>query len=173
MVGFHVHAWLQLIDKAMSAHETSAQPVMWRAWMDYRTENTGSAGWQYRDSKPALTSVKWEPLYAQPAVEPRHTTDRTAKLEFALRGLYWDQVDYLMLNKLGGMQNHWMRAAREALGMDIDDVRPAVEPSPERRCVCGLAMIPEGELRVEVGPTTHRLAGPCFQTSRENGTRDV
>lgn len=45
--------------------------------------------------------------------------------------------------------------------------RPAVEPSPERRCVCGLAAIPEGELRVEVGPTTHRLAGPCFQTSRE------
>lgn len=47
--------------------------------------------------------------------------------------------------------------------------RPAVEPSPERRCVCGLATIPEGELRVEVGPTTHRLAGPCFQTSSVNG----
>jgi len=48
-----------------------------------------------------------------------------AKLEFALRGLYWDHVDYLTLNKLGGMNNHWMRAAREALGMDPDDTRPA------------------------------------------------
>jgi hypothetical protein len=45
-------------------------------------------------------------------------------LETALRGLYWDNVDYLTLNKLGGMQNHWMRAARMALGIDVDDVRP-------------------------------------------------
>lgn len=67
-------------------------------------------------------------------IKPVETTDRTAKLEFALRGLYWDQVDYLMLNKLGGMQNHWMRAAREALGMDPDDIRPAVEPSPKPDC---------------------------------------
>jgi len=41
----------------------------------------------------------------------------------ALRGLYWDSVDYLTRNSLGGMQNHWMRAARVALGMDVDDVR--------------------------------------------------
>lgn len=47
------------------------------------------------------------------------------ELETALRGLYWDNVDYLTLNKLGGMQNHWMRAARVSLGMDVDDVRPA------------------------------------------------
>lgn len=36
-------------------------------------------------------------------------------LAFALRGLYDDQVSYLTLNKLGGMDNHWMRAARIAL----------------------------------------------------------
>lgn len=61
-------------------------------------------------------------------------TTRESKLETALRGLYWDQVDYLTLNKLGGMQNHWMRAAREALGMDIDDVRPSQE---ETAAQCG------------------------------------
>lgn len=37
------------------------------------------------------------------------------QLHFALRGLYEDQVDYLKLNNLGGMDNHWMRAARIAL----------------------------------------------------------
>lgn len=36
-------------------------------------------------------------------------------LAFALKGLYDDQVDYLKLNNLGGMDNHWMRAARIAL----------------------------------------------------------
>lgn len=35
-------------------------------------------------------------------------------LEFALRGLYDDQVDYLVLNNLGGLDNHWMRATRIA-----------------------------------------------------------
>lgn len=53
------------------------------------------------------------------------TDDRVAALETALRGLYWDNVDYLTLNKLGGMNNHWMRAAREALGMDPNDLRPS------------------------------------------------
>jgi hypothetical protein len=33
----------------------------------------------------------------------------------ALAGLYADQVDYLTINKLGGMDNHWMKAARAAL----------------------------------------------------------
>lgn len=37
------------------------------------------------------------------------------QLAFALKGLYEDQVDYLKLNNLGGMDNHWMRAARIAL----------------------------------------------------------
>lgn len=45
------------------------------------------------------------------------TTARPEKLETALRGLYWDNVDYLTLNHLGGMDNHWMKAAREALGI--------------------------------------------------------
>lgn len=36
-------------------------------------------------------------------------------LEFALRGLYDDQVDYLVTNNLGGLDNHWMRATRIAL----------------------------------------------------------
>jgi len=33
----------------------------------------------------------------------------------ALQGLYADQVDYLTLNNLGGMDNHWMKAARAAI----------------------------------------------------------
>lgn len=37
-----------------------------------------------------------------------------------------------------------------------------------QRCVCGEAVIPDGELRVEVGTTTHRLAGPCFQTPAQS-----
>jgi hypothetical protein len=58
--------------------------------------------------------------------------EHVSRLEQALRGLYWDQVDYLTLNKLGGMNNHWMRAAREALGMDPNDTE--VEPTrPELR----------------------------------------
>jgi hypothetical protein len=36
-------------------------------------------------------------------------------LEFALRGLYDDNVDYLVTNNLGGLDNHWMRATRIAL----------------------------------------------------------
>jgi hypothetical protein len=47
------------------------------------------------------------------------------------------------------------------------------EPCEQRRCVCGEAVIPEGELRVEVGTTTHRLAGPCFQTSSQGASRDT
>jgi hypothetical protein len=45
---------------------------------------------------------------------------------------------------------------------------PAVQASLQY-CVCGLVVIPEGELRVEVGPTTHRLAGRCFHTPSANG----
>jgi hypothetical protein len=41
--------------------------------------------------------------------------ERIKRLEEALRGLYEDQVDYLTLNNLGGMDNHWMKAARAAL----------------------------------------------------------
>ena len=33
----------------------------------------------------------------------------------ALKGLYADQVDYLTINKLGGKDNHWMKAARAAI----------------------------------------------------------
>jgi hypothetical protein len=57
----------------------------------------------------------------------RDAVESLTKLEFALRGLYWDRVDYLTLNHLGGMDNHWMRAARDALGINPDDLRPAHE----------------------------------------------
>lgn len=33
----------------------------------------------------------------------------------ALAGMYADQVDYLTLNNLGGMDNHWMKVARAAI----------------------------------------------------------
>lgn len=32
-----------------------------------------------------------------------------------LVGLYNDQVDYLTINQLGGMDNHWMKAARAVI----------------------------------------------------------
>lgn len=49
------------------------------------------------------------------------------QLAFALKGLYEDQVDYLKLNNLGGMDNHWMRAARIALSdyANTSGVHPA------------------------------------------------
>jgi|SRR5579859_294990 len=60
---------------------------------------------------------------------PDETTDAHAeRLQEILRGLYSDNVDYIVRNKLGGLNNHWMRAAREALHMDPDNIRPAVEP---------------------------------------------
>ena len=38
------------------------------------------------------------------------------RLRAALRGLHDDTADYIRLNNLGGYDNHWMKAAREALG---------------------------------------------------------
>jgi hypothetical protein len=46
-------------------------------------------------------------------------TLRVRELEAALRGLYNDQADYLTINKLGGMDNHWMKAARAALAQGV------------------------------------------------------
>ena len=37
------------------------------------------------------------------------------RLRSALRGLHDDIVEYQRINHLGGYDNHWMRAAREAL----------------------------------------------------------
>lgn len=62
---------------------------------------------------------------------PVETTDRIEHLEFVLRGFYWDQVDYIKRNHLGGMNNHWMRATRIALGIQPDDPIPSVEPTPK------------------------------------------
>ena len=45
---------------------------------------------------------------------------RVAALEAALRGLYDDNVDYLRLNNLGGYDNHWLKAARTALGITAE-----------------------------------------------------
>lgn len=45
---------------------------------------------------------------------------RVAALEAALRGLYDDNVDYLRLNHLGGYDNHWLVAARKALGIAVE-----------------------------------------------------
>lgn len=42
---------------------------------------------------------------------------QVAGLREALKGLYDDQVDYLTINKLGGMDNHWMVRARKELGL--------------------------------------------------------
>lgn len=42
------------------------------------------------------------------------------ELEAALRGLHDDNVDYLRLNHLGGYDNHWLVAARKALGIAVE-----------------------------------------------------
>lgn len=49
-------------------------PIAWRAWMDSRTENTGSVGWEYRDMKPVNTNLTWYPLFASAHQRP-HDTD--------------------------------------------------------------------------------------------------
>lgn len=69
--------------------------------------------------------------------------------------------------KLAGQERqgrHTARKLREQLALSEK------ASADVRRCMCGLATIPEGELRIEVGSTTHRLAGPCFQTPSENGS---
>jgi hypothetical protein len=45
----------------------------------------------------------------------RYLLARVDELAEALRGLHDDNVDYLRLNHLGGYDNHWLKAAREAL----------------------------------------------------------
>jgi len=42
----------------------------------------------------------------------------------ALQGLYDDNVDYLTLNNLGGIDNHWMKAARAALAAPAISICP-------------------------------------------------
>jgi hypothetical protein len=63
---------------------------------------------------------------------------RIEQLEAALNGLYEDQVDYLTLNHLGGMDNHWMKAARAALGSSVETKGDGIpddkrEKQPENR----------------------------------------
>ncbi len=60
---------------------------------------------------------KWGPHDSRWVTEATYDAAlaRVKDLEGALRGLYEDQVDYLTLNNLGGMDNHWMKAARAAL----------------------------------------------------------
>jgi hypothetical protein len=57
-------------------------------------------------------------------------------LAFALKGLYEDQVDYLTLNKLGGIDNHWMRAARIALADYDKAISWTPCSAPQRRMDC-------------------------------------
>jgi hypothetical protein len=92
---------------------------VWRVYEDGRTEGFPDGCWI---SNRAPARIAQAIAIARRAPE---TAREPTKLEVALRGLYWDQVDYLTLNKLGGMNNHWMRAAREALGMDPNDMRPS------------------------------------------------
>ena len=49
------------------------------------------------------------------AAELDRLAGENKRLREALQGLYDDQVDYLALNHLGGMDNHWMVRARAAL----------------------------------------------------------
>jgi len=49
------------------------------------------------------------------AAELDRLAGENKRLRQALQGLYDDQVDYLAINHLGGMDNHWMVRARAAL----------------------------------------------------------
>lgn len=44
-------------------------------------------------------------------------------LRFALKGLHDDVAEYARINHLGGFDNHWMKAAREALGEQPCDLQ--------------------------------------------------
>lgn len=66
----------------------------------------------------------WMPLPAPPGSSNRliPTVDQTweakaVALRMALQMLYDDTADYIERNKLGGMDNHCMRLAREALAL--------------------------------------------------------
>ncbi len=52
--------------------------------------------------------------------ELKRLNAKVVQLEFALKGLHDDQVDYLTLNNLGGINNHWLKAAREALSITLE-----------------------------------------------------
>lgn len=52
--------------------------------------------------------------------ELRRLNERVAQLEMVLKGLHDDQVDYLTLNNLGGINNHWLKLAREVLGITLE-----------------------------------------------------
>jgi hypothetical protein len=83
----------------------------------------------------------------RPAVETsRYNID---DLESALRGLYWDNVDYLTRNNLGGMNNYWMVAAREALYIPSPE-----EPTP------GQALIVSAEEAKQPLAFRHRSEDP-------------
>ena len=80
---------------------------------------------------------------------------QTVALQTALRGLYWDNVDYRTRNHLGGMNNHWMKAAREALGISSEGVPPeepgavragvsVKDPTPPQEIILCAAMGPSG-----------------------------
>jgi hypothetical protein len=53
--------------------------------------------------------------------ELRRLNERVVQLEVVLKGLHDDQVDYLTLNNLGGINNHWLKAARDVLGLTSEN----------------------------------------------------
>ena len=64
------------------------------------------------DALVEMRNLRWDQLQ-----DFARTLEReNAALRSALQGLHDDNADYLMLNKLGGYDNHWMKAARAALG---------------------------------------------------------
>jgi hypothetical protein len=73
-------------------------------------------------------SEKYSFVSTETAEEIRALIRERDALLAALQGLYADQVDYLTLNHLGGLDNHWMKAARAAIAQ-------AREPAP-RGCGC-------------------------------------
>lgn len=77
-----------------------------------RWEITDSQGWQHCAEQ--RTDGRWV-RHEDYAAGLRKLEDLAKTLAFALKGLYDDQVDYLTLNKLSGIDNHWMRASRIAL----------------------------------------------------------
>ena len=86
--------------------------------------------WQNVHSDDAKHWARGIMVTLRPSAPPSFAVETTGKdriehLEFVLRGFYWDQVDYIKRNHLGGMDNHWMRATRIALGILPDDPIPS------------------------------------------------
>lgn len=75
--------------------------------------------------RPRGENIEYDKLRDRLTSDKARLQMRIGELEAALHGLYDDNVDYLRLNNLGGYDNHWLVAARIALGFPAE---PSIAP---------------------------------------------